>query len=227
MCFSATGSFAIAGFLTGIGAVSMSRNVSRPHRVFAAVPLLFAAQQAAEGVVWSTIDGGHHGVHRLAVNAFLAFAVVVWPVWLPYSLRRIEASPPRRRWLGALTALGVLVALYSAMLMVTLQPVAHVAGHSIVYTYRPGSGLIPDELVCLLLYVMPTVVPFFVSTARLARTIGLALATSLVVTVIVQRDALTSVWCFFAAILSGLVLLAVDRERRAGGPLTPAEPAAR
>jgi hypothetical protein len=63
--------------------------------------------------------------------------------------------------------------------------------------------------------VMPTVVPFFVSTARLARTIGVALAASLVVTVIVQRDALTSVWCFFAAILSGLVLLAVDRERRA------------
>jgi len=29
-----------------------------------------------------------------------------------------------------------------------------------------------------------------------------------------ERDALTSVWCFFAAILSAMVLLAVAREQR-------------
>jgi hypothetical protein len=37
------------------------------------------------------------------------------------------------------------------------------------------------------------------------------------VTVLVERDALTSVWCFFAAILSGL-MVAVSREQRSSAP---------
>jgi hypothetical protein len=43
----------------------------------------------------------------------------------------------------------------------------------------------------------------------------------LVVAVVVQRDALTSVWCFFAAILSSVVLIAVDRLQRSQ-PVSPA-----
>ena len=40
------------------------------------------------------------------------------------------------------------------------------------------------------------------------------LVVSLAVSAIVQRGALTSVWCFFAAVLSGFMLLAVDRDQR-------------
>jgi hypothetical protein len=217
MCFSAAGSFAIAGVLTVVGGVSVARNPSRAHRLFAATPLLFAAQQAAEGVVWSTIHGDHHAaLHRLAVTAFLGFAVVVWPVWLPASLQLIERDPVRLRLLGALVCFGALVALYAALLMTRLPHGAHVAGHSISYTYEDGSGMIPSELVGLLGYLVPTVMPFFVSTATLARTIGVTLIGSLIATVVVQRDALTSVWCFFAAILSCLILAAVEKDRRAG-----------
>jgi CheY-like chemotaxis protein len=76
-----------------------------------------------------------------------------------------------------------------------------------------GDGL--SHLVYLAAYIIPTVIPFFVSTANLARTIGVTLVMSLAATVVVQRDALTSVWCFFAAILSALVLVSVAREQRA------------
>jgi hypothetical protein len=31
---------------------------------------------------------------------------------------------------------------------------------------------------------------------------------------VVERDALASVWCFFAAALSGVVLAAVEQQRR-------------
>jgi hypothetical protein len=100
--------------------------------------------------------------------------------------------------------------------------VAQVAGHSIRYDYAT-SGDSGSHLFYLLAYAAPTVVPFFVSTISLARTIGIMLVVSLVASAAVQRDALTSVWCFFAAILSGLILVAVAREQRSTF-LVPAMP---
>jgi len=214
MCFSATGSFALSGVLTLLGAASMARNSSKPHRMFAAIPLLFAAQQAAEGTVWLTIAGDHHTLNRVAVSVFLTIALVVWPTWLPFALRRIERSATRRRTLAALLVAGGVVAVCAVLLMVSFPPFARIAGHSISYDYA-GTGDAPKHLLLLLAYVVPTVAPFFASSLHMARLLGSVLAASLLVSVLVKRDALTSVWCFFAAVLSGLILLALAREQRA------------
>jgi hypothetical protein len=40
---------AISGVLTAVGATALARNSSKPRRMFAAIPLIFAAQQAAKG----------------------------------------------------------------------------------------------------------------------------------------------------------------------------------
>jgi hypothetical protein len=216
LCFSATGSFAISGVLTGIGAASLVRSTSKPQRMFAAVPLLFAVQQAAEGIVWLTIgDPQHATLHRVAVYAFLGVALVVWPSWLPLSLRRVEQNAGRQQTLTGLAWLGILVSTYAAVLLILWQPVARIAGHSIAYDYQRRDDL-AIHVVYLLGYVVPTVIPFFVSTAWLARIIGALLIASLIVTVIVQRDALASVWCFFAAMLSSLILMAVTRREPVG-----------
>lgn len=218
MCFSATGSFAIAGVLTVVGAASVARTSSKRHRMFAAIPLLFAAQQAAEGTVWLTMDGAHPLVHGLAVSIFLGVALIVWPTWLPFALRLVERNAARRRALGLLFWAGVGVAVYATMFVVRFRPVAKIAGHSIRYDYATSGDELAG-LVYLLAYAAPTVVPFFLSTVSMARTIGAMLVVSLVASIIVQRDALTSVWCFFAAMLSGIVLLAVAREQRRATPL--------
>lgn len=216
MCFSATGSFAISGVLASLGAASLIRNKSAPHRMFAAIPFLFAAQQAAEGTVWLTIgDPDRTVLHRLAVNLFLGFALVVWPTWLPLSLRLIERNLDRRRILTILVGLGAVVSTYAAVLLTSWQPVARIAGHSMSYQYERRDDNVM-QLLYLLVYAVPTLVPFFLSTASLMRIIGIILIASLVLAVIVQRDALTSVWCFFAAILSGLIVLAVSREQAFG-----------
>lgn len=218
MCFSATGSFALSGVLTGIGAASLARNSSKPHRMFAAIPLLFAAQQAAEGIVWVTIHNpGHATLHRLAVIAFLGFAMVIWPTWLPFSLRLMERDPVRRWALGALFWFGAVVSTYAAFLLTRWQPDSRVAGHSLRYDYQESQGT-AIRLVYLIGYVVPIVGPFFVSTTPLAPTIGVTLVGSLVATVVVERNALTSVWCFFAAILSSLILVVVVREQKLGDP---------
>jgi hypothetical protein len=200
--------------MAGVGAVALGRNRSNAHTMVAAIPLLFVAQQTAEGVVWlTTADSTHTEVHRLAVFVFLACALVVWPVWLPFSLQRVERIPERRRILRVLVCIGVIVATSAAVLLARQQPVAVIVGHSIRYDRAgiDGNRLLDGFL--LLVYVLPTVLPFFTSTMRLARTIGGALIVSLIVTVLVERDVLTSVWCFFAALLSVLVVISIEREQ--------------
>ncbi|HVU51766.1 MAG TPA: DUF6629 family protein [Polyangia bacterium] len=210
MCFSATGSFAAAGLLAAIGATSLAHGVGRPARMVAAVPLLFSVQQAAEGVVWLTIDQRPPGlVARVAVMVFLGFALVVWPAWLPASLRLMEQDPQRRRLLGVLSGAGAVMSAVAAVLLVVVRPAAHVSGHHIAYDF--AVGLPRESVVPLLCYLVPTAGPFFVSTRGLARLIGAILVAALVVTLVVARTALTSVWCFFAALLSALILAMVVR----------------
>lgn len=224
MCFSATGSFAAAALLTGIGANSLKKNRLPSLRMFAAIPLLFAVQQAAEGVVWLTMNRvDESGPQSMAATAFLGIALVIWPAWLPLSLLRMEGQGTRRRALAALCVMGAVVSAYASILLVRWHPIAQVAGHSIRYVYSAGPWALPPGSY-LAAYAVPIVIPFFVSSASLARVIGVALIGSLIAAAIVQHDVLTSVWCFFAALLSSLVLVAVLREQPAGLRAVP-EPA--
>jgi hypothetical protein len=182
--------------------------------MFAAIPLVFAAQQAAEGVVWLTIDSSDFAlIQRLAVGAFLGIALIVWPMWLPFSLQLIERNSTRRRVLTAMFWFGAAIAACALVLLTHAKPFAIVSGHSIRYD-RAGSVAGMLEGLVLLSYVIPTIAPLFVSTATLARTIGVMLAGSLIASVFVERNALTSVWCFFAAALSGVIWIAVVRTEK-------------
>jgi hypothetical protein len=214
MCFSATGSFAVAGVIAGIGAVALNQDKPPSHKMLAAVPLLFAAQQVTEGVVWMTIGHPAHGsLQEIAVALFLGFALVGWPIWVPISLFVSERNPRRRRALAVLSWIGVAVGVYAAVLLIRGRPTAHVAGHSIAYSYGERG---PALVLALYLpgYVLPTVVPFFVSSISRAKLMGTVLVLSLLATFMIERQALTSVWCFFAAILSGLIVLSISRDHR-------------
>lgn len=227
MCFSAVGSFALSGVLTGAGAAAMTLNRSRPRRLFAAIPLVFAAQQASEGVVWLTLaDPAHATLQRLSVAVFLGIAVVIWPVWCPLSLCLAEQHLARRRVLSALSWIGGGVSVSALVLLLHWQPVAKVAGHSLQYVHQTST----ISRYTVLVYAVAALLPFFVSTTTLARTIGTTFVVSLLATIVIYRDTLTSVWCFFAAILSGLILVAVLRTPEVAtspsGPSDSAHPGA-
>ena len=177
------------------------------------MPLLFSAQQAAEGVVWFTMGNpASAGMHEIGVSVFLGFAFVVWPAYAPASLHAAERDPRRRQMLRALVLWGTIVAASMALLLTRWHPVASVAGHSIRYD-NIGSDNSVLNGVLLLAYMVPTVMPFLVSSTAMARMLGGAFVVSLVATLMVERGALTSVWCFFAALLSALILFAVAREQ--------------
>lgn len=183
------------------------------------MPVLFAVQQAAEGVVWLTIgDPQSTRVHQLGAWAFLGFAFVVWPAYAPASLYAAERDPDRRRILRVIALWGAVLAASAPLLLARWHPVATVVEHSIRYAPIGTENSVLNGLL-LLAYVVPTVAPFLVSSTTMARTLGGAFVVSLIITVVVERNALTSVWCFFAALLSALILAAVAREQ-AGLPAT-------
>ncbi len=223
MCFSATGSFAAAGVLGGIGAVSIARHRSAPYVMLAALPLVFAVQQGAEGLVWMTIRDqvpGH--LNQFAVYAFLVAALVIWPIWIPVALFRVEAQLKRQTRLKILVWVGLAVSAYSVALLIRGEPRAHVAGHSIGYDYQ-SIGFWAGGMY-LLVYVTATVLPFFLSHLNFAKWLGAAFLVGLSGSMFMRFGALTSVWCFVSAILSGLLVASMDITRRrmdAAEPLAP------
>lgn len=218
MCFSATASFTMAGVLTVIGGMSIASISDESQLAFAAIPLGFAAQQATEGLVWHGLTTpAEHTVLRVAVFAFLTFALVIWPVWVPLALRAREPNAARRRWLGWLSLFGVAVAIVAAVLLVHWEPHARVDAHSVRYSFG-GETSTAVHVLLIIGYVIPTLVPFFVSSAELSHVLGAALIIAMAITIVVRREALTSVWCFLAAGLSVLVLVTVRRRNTAARP---------
>jgi hypothetical protein len=220
MCFSASGSFGAAALLAGVGAVSLKQEKDPSHRLLALVPLLFAGQQAAEGVVWLTLGQPEHDLLQLvAVTAFLAFAVAVWPLWVPLSLWLGERSPRRRAILAALVVVGLIVAAFAGVMLGAERPVAYVARHSLSYRgHQPHRAVVLG--LYLPMYVIASVLPFFVSTINRAKLMGTVLVLSLVVTFAVKRETFVSVWCFFAALLSAVIVRGIGEHHRGRRPST-------
>ena len=218
MCFSAGASFTMAGVLTVIGGASIGVSADTPRRLFAAIPLVFALQQAAEGIVWLTIDPmGHAILHRAAVFTFLAFALVVWPTWVPWSLRAAERNAARRKWLTRLTWAGGLVSLGAVVLLAWWEPRAFVQGSSVQYDFGVPTGAFVHFLI-LVAYTAPPLAACVVSTIALSKAFGAALALSMGAALAIRAEALTSVWCFFAAGLSLLVLASMRTPAPAQAP---------
>lgn len=214
MCFSASASFTASAALAVVGTASVFSATSARSRLFAATPLLFAAQQGLEGLVWMTVSDAPQGLsHQLAVNGFLMVALIVWPVWLPVSLGRIEADVKRRQWLHALKYFGIGVATVSADLLIRARPDTSIVGRSLHYDFAGTQNKILSTLM-LIAYIIPTILPLWVSTAKFARQIGIMLVLSILAATWVQREALTSVWCFFSSLLSGTILISVRESRQ-------------
>ena len=209
MCFSPTASFALSGILTTVGVIAVARAGRPAQRMFAATPLVFALQQASEGVVWLTIDApAHTAALAVAVRLFLGFALVLWPAWVPVSLWLCERRPGRRRALFFLGAFGVAFALAALFLLLHFPSAAKISDRSLTYDFAmKTSGFV--HVVILATYIGCTVLPFFIATSRLMRAFGVLLVVAVAAAMIVRAEALTSVWCFFAAGLSLLVAVAV------------------
>ncbi|TFG52051.1 MAG: hypothetical protein E4H38_00005 [Gemmatimonadales bacterium] len=207
MCFSATASFAASG-VTGIAAIAAMAGAKTPaHRLLACIPISFALQQFAEGVLWRTLEG-HTSLawQAPAMFLFLILAKVVWPVVVPVAIRGMENEAGRRRLLTGLLGLGVVESAAFAYSLTAYPVTAAIAGGHIAYHIEtpPLVRLVVDTL-----YVVTVTVPPFVSSTLLMRVLGVGVVVSLIVAKLAYYTAAASVWCFFAAFISVLIVVVV------------------
>ena len=80
---------------------------------------------------------------------------------------------------------------------------ASISGYHLKYSVdfpqinTPVSGII---------YLIPTLVPLFISSIKPMRWLGVLFSVSFIITTILYREYLISVWCYFASLISALIL---------------------
>ncbi|WP_415063436.1 DUF6629 family protein [Bdellovibrio sp.] len=202
MCFSASVSYGSAALLISTGAVTTLGNTSKQHRMIAAIPFLFGIQQAAEGVVWQSTGSGLVGnLSQYGALLFVAVALVVWPSWLPWSLYQVEENEKRKTILKVIGFMGLGVSLLAASVLYTVEVQAYVVGHSLGYSFLNMKRFWPASI-DFLIYDIPTMIPFFVSSLRTVKKAGYLVFAGMVLAQAINREATTSIWCFFAAVIS-------------------------
>ena len=202
MCFSASVSYGSAALLIATGVATTLGNSSKSQRMVATIPLLFGVQQAAEGIVWQTIEQGTaSSLHSFAAFVFLIFANVVWPSWIPWSFYHVEPQEKRKRILKVLGFAGLGISLLAFVVLYNLDLKAHVDGHSLAYDFTNLKRYWPPQIE-FLLYFTPTMLPFFFSSLRTVKSAGVLVFISLILAQLINQNTTASVWCFFAALIS-------------------------
>lgn len=204
MCFSAGASFGTGLVLSAVGAASIKKAQSPSQIAFAGIPLIFAVQQFTEGLVWLSLSNPDYASMQIvATFGFLFFAQVVWPIWVPFSILNLEPKARRRKSGKILLGIGALVSLYLAYCLWTFHVEAKIIGHHIAYQQDYPSAI---GIYCGVLYSIATIVPPFLSRIKWMWVLGAMIFISYIITAVFYTDYIVSVWCFFASIISIMVL---------------------
>lgn len=206
MCFSAPVSFAAAVTLVPLGLYTLRQGWSNDRRFLglATFPLLFGLQQAVEGLVWLNLGGWHPEWTQASALGFLFFVYLVWPVLVPLAARMVESRPRHRTTLlgVALFAGGTGLAVFLPLALNAGWLEVGIVQRSILYEPRLLFGEQVSEWASRIGYALVVTLPLLASTVANVRLFGGLVALSLILSALYFDHAFTSVWCFFAALLS-------------------------
>ena len=218
MCLSAPVSLAAAAVLVPTGVFAMNRafRIDRRFLALAALPVLFGIQQYFEGMVWLAGEAGDQGAVARYSLAYMFFAWIAWPVWVPIAGYFIETGRKRLLYL-AFTIGG---AMLGALLYVPYF------AHDGWLATRFLELAIAYETVELLdfimareftygIYVFFVVAPLLISSDRHVRFFGLLIAGVLAVTYVFFQYAHISVFCFGGALASLYLIFAILQKENA------------
>jgi len=208
MCFSASASFTVSAVLLVGGVVAIKKAKATSLLPFASIPILFAIQQFTEGFVWlSLTDADYASFNSSSTHIFLFFAQAFWPAWVSFSIMLLEKNKTRKKILLGITILGTLTGIYLGYCLFTFPVISSVSEYHIYYdlTYKHNSFVFSGVF-----YFIPTVLPSFVSSVRRMFLFGTTVFASFLFTKIFFEDFVISIWCFFAAIISILIIWIIE-----------------
>lgn len=213
MCFSSTASFAASGVLAA-SSVAISRlpkeRAGTPLSLF---PAVFSVHQFVEGVLWLNHDGVlPDGTRSAALYLYVLIAYCLWPMLVPFSAYLLETEKARRRIVLACQVVGLAVGL-SYLIAIIRGPVS-VAANCCGLSYQVRA---PWQLGAP--YLLAVSVPFLASGRKSLVLFGAAVALSAgAAALAASNQTFPSVWCFFAALLSGGLYLHFRAEARVAQP---------
>jgi hypothetical protein len=201
VCFSASANFVGSAILGTIGVATLAEVKHRRELLFGAMPLLFALHQFTEGLVWLGLD------HKLppivahdAGAAFVLYAQGLLPFLLPLSVLLIEPTRDRRRRMLGFSVLGGMLALYILWGLVAYPLQISAGANGVVYLNH-----ISTTTLVAMLYVTATCGALFFSGFRPLAVMGWVNLAGLLVVMLVRRLEFTSLWCFYAAVVSVII----------------------
>lgn len=210
MCFSAPASFIAAAVAGTAGAACLARVREPGDWPLAAMPVFFALQQAIEGFLWLHLARDPTSATSAALTeGFLIFALVFWPVYAPVAAYTAEPAPRRKTWIALCFVAGFAVALYFFTALADAPRTASIQEHHISYSADPD---LPFAIG--LLYPVATCLSLMLSSHPAVALGGVVIVIGSLVSYWMYWNAFTSVWCFFAAIASALIIFHFERARR-------------
>ena len=207
MCFSAGASFGASVVLGSIGFVAIAKAKTNPQRLFASIPLIFSLQQLMEGCLWLSIN--HSGLASLQsffTYIFLLFAMMVWPFWIPFTIRLLEKDVRRKKIMNGLTISGSIVSLIVVSILILYPVKVMPMHHHLHYRFGFPEGVKNLINIFTIFYFITTVVPPFFSGISKMKWLGIGFLLSYIFAILFYNGFVVSVWCYFAAILSIVVL---------------------
>jgi hypothetical protein len=208
MCFSAEASFGASAALFPMGAYCVRQAIRyRPRFLpFACVPLAFAVQQLSEAVIWQRLLQQPPGPVTVPAATFLFFAIAWWPAWFPVCAAFAAPTPRQRVPFVALAILSLLwfvLAYLPAFDDPDRYLTATIVRHSICYPYSDEILLDHGQRFLLTAgYLFFTCSPLLLLSVRVFLAPVLLAIGSAIISTLMMLYAFTSVWCFFAAVLS-------------------------
>jgi len=203
MCFSAGASFTGGVIISVIGVATVLK-VHKPSQiVFASIPLFFGFQQFVEGFVWLILQHPEYAQYKhLATSIYLVMAEVFWPIMVPLAVLCMEKDIKRRNFLWVFLTMGISLSLYYIFCLFTFSVTPQIMGYHIEYKDNFPNSL---HLIAFAIYLIASITPLFISSIKRTHLLGILMSLSCLITLIFFTHYLTSVWCFFAALISAVI----------------------
>ena len=209
---------AIAGVVVGVIAVDAFRHTKEPSQVaLASVPVILAAHQLIEVVVWWGIDGTVvSSAGKAAIYGYLLIAFGL-PLIFPPAIASMEPDAGRRQLMKRLGVVGYLVALVLLAGVVTGPVGAVDEGHHIAYHAELFHGT-----TLTVVYILVTLGCCLVSSHRFIVTFGVVNIVGVVILAWLMLAGFVSLWCAWAAVTSLIIAVHLRRVNETPGIALPA-----
>jgi hypothetical protein len=210
MCFSAHASFGSALFLTGMGIAALSQTRTKHAWLLASIPLIFAAQQAMEGIIWITQNDPSSWWHTAAPYVFMIIASS-WPIIIPCAVLLMEKNSKRAHDMYVFIGMGIIYTVVAYIVLALFTVHAHVTQH---IAYEIDTPAYTPYSFVQLWYLITITVPPCISTTRYMQLFGIGTLLSFIASHAWQMFHVASIWCFFAALISSLIVYVLYENRK-------------